>query len=194
MAYEYDVFVSYRRQAPVDEWVHELFKPLLVEWLDVAVPEETRVFVDDQLETGVSWPLELKRTLLHSCFLVPVWSPKYFRSPWCLAELHTMLARERELAMRTDANPDGLIFPIRFNDGEHFPQGVRDIQILDLSPHTIPGVAFKRTKGYVALTRKVRAFTELLAGRLPGAPEWKEDWPVATPDAEDAAPVPLPRL
>jgi TIR domain len=194
MAYEYEVFVSYRRAAPVGDWVHDHFKPLLVEWLEVATPLQTRVYVDDQLETGVTWPLELRRTLQRSCFLVPVWSPKYFSSPWCLAELHTMLARERRLEMRSAANPNGLIFPVRFNDGEHFPEDILAIQDLDLRGLNIPGQAFKRTESYVALVQKVQAFTEMLAAKLASVPDWEENWPVETPDGGGRVQVSLPRL
>lgn len=194
MAYEYEVFVSYRRAPPVADWVHDHFKRLLMDWLGVERPVTTRVFVDDTLETGVTWPLALKQTILRSCFLVPVFSPGYFSSQWCLAELHSMLARERELGMRTDENPEGLIFPVRFNDGEHFPEDIRAIQDLDLRRLNIPGEAFRRTERYVDLIDKIQEFTQLLAGKLDAAPPWRDGWPVEMPDGGGPPEVALPRL
>jgi hypothetical protein len=194
MSYEYEIFVSYRRPPPVGDWVQLYFKPLLVQWLAEATPLAPRVFVDDQIEVGTTWPAKLRTALLRSCFLVPVWSPSYFTSPWCLAELHTMRARERVLGLRTDENPDGLIFPIRFNDGEHFAEDVKDIEYLDVTGLNRPAPAFANTEGYLDLIAMMQDFTVLLAERLKTAPPWQEGWPVETPEPRGAVQPSLPRL
>ena len=194
MSYEFEVFVSYRRSAPVGPWVQLHFKPLLEQWLAEATPSAPRVFVDDQIEVGTTWPARLRGALLRTCFLVPVWSPSYFTSPWCMAELHTMLARERSLGMRTDDNPGGLVFPVRFNDGEHFPAETLGIEHLDVAGLNLPAPAFANTERYLDLIVKVQEFTELLAQKLQTAPPWQDGWPVEMPEPRSAAPVPLPRL
>jgi hypothetical protein len=53
--------------------------------------------------------------------MIPVWSPGYFTSAWCVAELRTMLKREHILLLSTEENPGGLVFPIKFSDGKFFP-------------------------------------------------------------------------
>src|SRR4051794_13044009 len=116
--YQYDIFISYRRAPPVSDWVENHFRRLLEEWVGESFAErEPRLFIDTRVETGTDWPLELRNALLRSCLLVPVWSPRYFRSAWCMAELRSMRAREQQLGMRTQSDSSGLIFPVRFNDG-----------------------------------------------------------------------------
>jgi hypothetical protein len=43
MNYEYDLFLSYRRDPPVSEWVNNHFYPELIKWLPLEVNRETRV-------------------------------------------------------------------------------------------------------------------------------------------------------
>jgi len=46
-----------------------------------------------------------------------------------------MLARERALGLSTVQNPLGLVYPVVFADGVHFPQEARDVG------HTLPAVS-----------------------------------------------------
>ena len=155
-----------------------------------------RVFIDTgSIETGAEWPKSLERALLRSCFLVPVLSPNYFRSRWCVAELQTMRERERVLNLRTIDNPRGLIHGVRFHDGDAFPPEVRSMQQLDVTDLTWSTPAFRETAAYVDLERKVRDFVDELAAALVTAPGWCDGWPVATPEPEaDPSASALPRL
>lgn len=139
--YVYDVFVSYRRRQPVLDWVKNHFYPLLEQRLpdELPVDHKTRIFVDwDEIEIGSAWPAKLSQALKRSRCILPVWSPEYFRSDWCLAEWKTMMERERLLGLRTEQRPGGLIFPVIFADGEHFPQEARVVQSKDLRKGTSP--------------------------------------------------------
>lgn len=91
-----DVFLSYRRsgRGNAGAWVRHHFHPLLVDCLADELDHEPKVFIDVEAETGSFWPGLLERRLQDGRVLVAVLSPRYFESPWCLAEWHTARARE----------------------------------------------------------------------------------------------------
>jgi hypothetical protein len=198
--YEYDVFISYRRSDPTLGWVKQHFLPLLTEWLPNCLPihHHAKIYGDWRLETGVEWPLALRHSLARSRCLLPILSPEYFRSRWCQAELKTMMERERVLGMRTAANPSGIIFPIRFFDGEHFPAGINNIQQFDLREWSYAGSteAFRHTQAFLDFTQAVQHVCEQLAQMVLSAPKWRADWPTVWPvEVTDARPqLQLPRI
>jgi len=194
-SYDYDVFLSYRRKPPVSEWVHNHFKLQLESWLAESAPFEPRIFVDtDQIDTGAEWPAKLRQALARSCIMVCVWSPSYFRSRWCLAEPRTMQERERLLNMRTDDNPEGLIFPLRYHDGEHFPPDVASIEYLDVSAVNHPALSFRDTAQFMSLIERVQELADGLSNALQRVPVRSDAWPVITPEPGPAPVVALPRL
>jgi hypothetical protein len=196
-SYDYDLFLSYRRAYPVGDWVHNHFGKQLASWLGESAPFEPRIFIDDQIETGAEWPMQLRAALRRSCVLVCVWSPSYFRSPWCVAELETMRERERRLNLRTEAAPQGLIFPVRFHDGEHFPPNVSTIQYFDVSKVNRPEMSFRDSVEFLGLIERVQELSRDVAAAIQRVPPWSESWPVVTPEPEDPGnvlPVGLPRL
>ena len=193
MSYEYDIFVSYRRTPPVSTWVQNHLRPQLEQWLGAAMTTQPRIFLDVDLETGAVWPEALRHALSRSRFLVPVWSPAYFTSAWCLAEYRTMRAREDLLNLRSSHNPEGLIFPIRFNDGAAFPHEAQEIQQCDLSRWTYSAPSFAHTVEYVEFERAVRALAEEISEKLPNAPAWNAAWPAETPEPPPEPIVPVPR-
>ena len=194
--YKYDVFVSYRHQSPVLGWVTYHFRPLLEQWLPNFMPYdyEPRVFIDLQIETGTEWPVELRRALQTSRCLLPVWSPIYFRSEWCQAELKTMRLREQKLGLRTDQNPSGLIYAVLYAGAEFLPPDVRTIQYKDMSMWNFPYPVFKDTALYLDFDRQIQALCQELALMIRSAPPWQEDWPVVIPDISPSITFPLPRL
>src|SRR5688572_8465137 len=93
--YAYDVFLSYHCKEPVLGWVREQFQPTLEEWLTQELARDAKIFLDaTDIGTGDTWPVRLQHALQRSRVLVPVFSPTYFRRPWCVAELYSMRARE----------------------------------------------------------------------------------------------------
>jgi hypothetical protein len=132
MAYRWDVFLSYRRCDLWPEWVRDHFLPLLTHYLGEELGRDARVFVDtDVIETGSAWPLRLAEGLSESRAMVCLWSKQYFNSPWCLAELAHMRARETACGFATPANPECLIVPAVLHDGDDFPHEVKHIQSRD---------------------------------------------------------------
>lgn len=194
--YLYDVFISYRRRSPVGDWVRNHFYPLVSDWLPQVMPYNPKIFIDfDEIETGQDWPLRLQQALGGSKCLLAVWSADYFRSAWCVAEWKSMMQRESILGLRTADNPLGLIYPVVFFDGEHFPEAARRLQQRDLSRWSNPYPSFKDTQDYLALTAEVKEVAADLWGIVKVVPPWQPDWPLELPEM---IPTPvqmnLPRL
>jgi hypothetical protein len=125
------VFLSYSRGASdVVRFVRQVLEPMLVETLPHhGVVGPLAVFVDESgLAPGSTWPDELQAALLRATVLVPVLTPEYFRRPWCLAEFYTMWGRRERLGIPC-------IEPVRFSDGDFFPDEARALSWTDVGPH-----------------------------------------------------------
>ena len=196
--YIHDVFLSYRRIPPVGDWVRNHFHPLLSKWLPLSMPYEPKIFIDEEIQKGSKWPFKLRNALKNSRCLVTVWSPDYFRSSWCLAEWHSMMKQEKLLNLKTVENPDGLIYPVVFADGEHFPPEAKQTQQKDLRNWNISSPAFVNTIGYVEFEKEMQSVVQEIWEMVKTAPDWREDWPIVTPDvdptADNTVPINLPRL
>ncbi|MCU0568105.1 MAG: TIR domain-containing protein [Oculatellaceae cyanobacterium Prado106] len=193
MTYVYDIFISYRRRPPVEDWVRYHFYPLLKKWLPQSMPREPMIFIDVGVETGTEWAIALENALKSSRCLLPVLSPDYFRSNWCLAEWQSMIEREQQLGLRTAQNPNGIIYPVVFSDGEHFPDEAKQIQQRDLRKWNSSYLSFAETKGIVELEQQVQELSEELWNMLQRVPPW-QDFPVVTPKVSPNVTVHLPRL
>lgn len=181
--YEYDLFLSYRRGGTVPDWLRNHFHPLLLDCLTDELDREPRIFVDFELETGQHWPSGLVRALSHTRLLLPVWSPQYFTSPWCLAEWRTMLAREDATGLRTGNRPHGLVYPVVFCDWQNFPDQAKQCQFRDLKKWSIPYPQYRNTEDYLDFHREVRTIAEELADQLHRVPVWNPEWPVVRPES-----------
>lgn len=126
--YENDIFISYRRSdADWVRWTRENFVRALTSLLRVRLGA-VKVFVDESIEDGASWPNHLAMSLSRSRVMVAVLSRDYFQSDWCRLELALMHHREKTGKYRTAANPRGLIIPVVIDDGDCFPVEVQAMQ------------------------------------------------------------------
>lgn len=195
MAYEFDLFISYRRAGNVRDWVQRHLHPVLEACLEDELPEPPRIKIDTKIETGAAWPTDLKRALQRSKYMLAVWSAPYFTSPWCVAEWRTMVERERLLGFRTLGNPRGLVLPVLFADGDYYPQLARDTQgRIDFRAWSYPDEVFSTTPEYLRFRDAVRSLAQEIAGRLNEAPDWADNWPAVTPPVENAPAARLPEL
>src|SRR6266536_3822986 len=203
--YVYDIFISYRRRGHAFTWVTEYFYPLLVNWFPDHTPPNYNIsiFIDrEEIKTGESWSIDLREALRLSRYLLPIWSPDYFRSDWCKAELHTMLKREEMLGLRQGNNASGLIYPVVFKGAKYIPsEYTKIIQFKDLSNWGNPWSAFKDSPEFSVLSSEVERICDDLWSKIQQAPPWQDTWPVITPDelARTLPPVPgiplsLPRF
>ncbi|UOZ11350.1 TIR domain-containing protein [Amycolatopsis sp. WQ 127309] len=194
--YEYDIFLSYRRSGAglAGEWVRNHFHPLLRDCLADELATPPRIFLDVEQETGTYWPARLERALRHSRLLVAVWSPPYFQSPWCLAELTTMSAREQVAGRASRHDDRGLIYPVVFADGRHFPKQALLRQAVNLHHVTVGRLTYQDSPEFLELHRQVQKVAQELAELLDHVPAWQANWLVFRPkDLVPQRPT-LPRL
>jgi hypothetical protein len=126
--YENHIFISYRRSdADWVRWTRENFVRALTSLLRLRLGG-VKVFMDETIEDGASWPNHLALSLSRSRIMVAVLSRDYFQSDWCRLELALMHHRETTGNFRTPANPWGLIIPVIIDDGDCFPPEVQAMQ------------------------------------------------------------------
>lgn len=196
MAYEFDVFLSYRRHGEWPAWVNDVFRPLLYHWLGEELGSEPHIFVDRDIETGDSWPARLGHAIGHSRALVPLFSRQYFSSPWCQRELGLMFARESRCNLRTSEWPHGLIVPAHIHDGQDFPQRVKGIQGAQLQPYTNVRLA-RGSQTEELLSDEIRKWVPDIANTVRRAPEYDPSWATLAVQSfmdEFASPIPVQRV
>jgi hypothetical protein len=182
--YDFDVFLSYKRNELIMPWIIEVEKRLTY-WLTQDLGGyEAKIFFDKKsIEPGSIWPKRLQDGLKKSRCMVGIWSPEYFRSKWCVSEWRTFQEREKILGF----DSGGLIIPLRFHDGEWFPDDAQQYQSFDISKHTSTSPSFWETARADELDQKIREFSAKLAIKIRNAPAFCPDWPVL-----ESEPVPVP--
>ena len=180
--YEFDVFLSYSRKGGSPGWVHNHFLPKLRDCLIDQVGYEPKVFVDQEMEPGTVWPHRLENVLNRSKILVSIYSPQYFRSPWCLAEWHTMAERERILGLASLERPQGLIFPILYTDSDNFPTYAKDRSWHNLKGLSTPDLVLQQSLDWIEFHKRMEKIATDLARLLPQVPPWQPGWPAQRPD------------
>lgn len=192
MDYDFDIFLSYRRSAMVGQWVRNHLLPCLEERLENVAPRPVRISCDSQMEGGSNWPAELKQRLQHSALLLPVWSADYFRSRWCMAEWGSFRKREETLGLFSTQNPQGLVYPVRYADGEYFHPDAQNTQVRrDFSHLNFPYESFKSSEKYLVFDTQVQEMAQDLVQKIQTVPPWRANFPLVEP--EPMAPLVLPR-
>jgi|SRR5579859_2117697 len=199
--YEYDVFISYLctnpsgKPAPTCTWVREYLYPELETWLPdyVDAGRQTPIFFDKIcIKTGDDWRLHILEALQTSRCLVAVFTSQYFGSPWCQAELNTILERQKELQQQKKLpRKSGLIYPIRLSGEAFTPARFKHIQTRkDLSKFYRTDSNFKTSEDYAKFQRIIREEVCLeLSTMFLAVPDWDRNWPVVQPE-EKQTPTP----
>ena len=175
MAYKHDIFISYRRNEETLVWINNHFVPLLSLRVEFELGHKPIIFVDDQLESGVSWPLQLGTELGCSKVLIVLWTGNYLSSQWCTEEMSQMLERERETARRTIKNPRGLVIPGFIHDGEQFPFKASDIQYFEMQKCFNVRMA-KDSRRAEELDEILATEAPAIAKAIRNAPAWRSAW------------------
>ena len=184
--YEFDVFVSYSRRGAAPKWLLNNFYPKFVDCLIDYVSPLPKVFLDKDIPVGGHWPKELQHALRHSKILIPILSAPYFESPWCMAELRSMQAREKMLGLTTLDRPQGLILPILYSDSENYAQEKELFRSWrNFKDYGTSEPVFQISPDWVVFHGKVRQFAEEVGRLLKDVPDWQPDWPLIK------APTPL---
>jgi len=189
--YEYDAFLSYRRDKLVLEWIIE-FEARLKFWLSQELGgRDARIFVDrDCIEIGDRWPDSVRAGIRSSKCMIGIWSPRYFQSRWCVSEWHSFLAREQQVELGVHT----LVAPVRFHDGEYFPSQAANVQCVDFSNYTATIPAFWQSQRAVEFEGPLKAFARSVAAVVRRAPPFRPDWPVVESEPLEPPNVELRRL
>ena len=170
--YEYDVFFSYKRHDLTLNWTREVSQRLKLWLTEELGGTQAEVFVDEScIEIGDKWPDSIKHALKHSRCMVCVWSPSYFQSTWCVSEWKSFLEREKMVEIA----PHGLIAPLRFHDGEHFPTEARHVQSEDVALYAATVPAFWSSAKAIDLETKLKSFASAVAKIIQIAPPFRPD-------------------
>ncbi len=176
MAYEWDVFLSYRRNNDWPRFVQKQFLPKLRTWLDTELGHAARIFVDvSEIEAGDDWPYELADALAHSKTMICLWSAEYFTSRWCALELTQMLARRKSLAGPSGRLPP-LIIGVLIHDSENLPRELSRIQQFPMQDYSSPWIAEgSLTEEHLGF--EIRKLAQQVANALRHVPPYDESWP-----------------
>jgi hypothetical protein len=179
VGYEYDIFISYRRNPETLAWIKEHFVPLLQLRVEFELHRCPSIFVDEtEVESGSSWPAAVGAALGKSRMLIPLWSGNYLASVWCAEELSHMLSREAEAALRTAHRTCGLIVPAFIHDGESFPPDLLHIKHFAIQQCFNVRMA-RNSPRAEELDGALTAQASAIAASINSAPQWRKKWPVA---------------
>jgi len=180
VAYQYDIFLSYKRHPEARQWLVEHFLPLLKYYVELQLErrEEVQVFLDERdIEAGATWPAELGGALGASRTLVALWTRTYFHSEWCTRELSVMLARERGERLRTRRRPGGLIFPVVLHDCEQLPTRLVPLQYVAMQDCYQVRMARNSQRAELLEEHIATRLAPGVASGVAAAPRWSPRWP-----------------
>ncbi len=131
--YVYDVFISYPRESY--QWVKELLKPALSEYLSDELGYNPQIYIDaEQLNPEVTQSNSIEVALSQSRVLIHVVSPISITSPFMSAEVNYFLNKESQ-------NNSNLIFPLLYNPLQskldELPEAYKTKQFIDFSSFDI---------------------------------------------------------
>jgi hypothetical protein len=176
MAYEWDVFLSYRRSNDWPRFVERQFLPKFRHWLDTVLGHAANIFVDvHEIETGDDWPYELAYGLAHSKIMVCLWSAEYFTSKWCALELTQMLARRMSLADSSGRLPP-LIIAALIHDSNDLARELRRIQQFPMQDYSNPWIA-DGSLTEERLSVEIEKLARHVGRALKHVPGYDESWP-----------------
>jgi hypothetical protein len=176
MSYQYDIFISYRRNPETLAWINDHFEPLLSLRVEFELQRKPVIYIDKQMESGSAWPAALGAALGQSRMLIALWTGNYLQSVWCAEELSQMLGREKEAKLRTAAKPNGLIVPAFIHDGDSFPADLAYIQPFQIQSSFNPRMA-RNSQRAEELDAALAAQAPAIAHSIRSAPAWRRAWP-----------------
>jgi len=176
MGYEYDIFISYRRDLETRAWIKKHFSPLLTVRVRQELTREPVIYIDEKLESGVSWPEQLGIELGKSRILIALWAKDYFASPWCTAEAAQMLARAEATGRATAALPRGLVVFAVIHGADAFPDALGRYQRFKIEKGFSLRMG-RNSRTAQRLDKKLAAEAPAIAKAIEEAPPWRRSWP-----------------
>lgn len=179
--YIYDLFISYRCDNAVEAWVEKYLYPDLFERLRDELPYVPKIFCEKNTIKGEKRNDRSRDALKCSRMLLPVLTTPYFGCPFCIAELDTILAREECLGLGGIKLTGGLIYPVKFSDGDYFREDIRRIEQRNMKKWALHADAFKETRMYVGFQSEVQHIAEDVVLMIKKSPPFDPTWPVIEP-------------
>lgn len=177
MAYQYDIFISYRRDELTRKWIETHFVPLLRHHINLELGRNPEIYIDTQLESGTTWPISLGSALGASRLIIPLWTKTFLNSKWCSCEIGHMLEREKKNGFRTIDKPNGLVFPTIIHDGETMPISLATIQKIEIQECYNVRMSVDSPKAEI-LDDRLRPLGKAIAEAINNAPAWQQDWSI----------------
>jgi hypothetical protein len=175
VSYRHDIFISYRRDPETLIWINEHFLPLLRLRVGMELERAPTIFIDDQIESGTSWPQSLGIALGSSRTLISLWTGNYLSSVWCAEELSHMILRERAEKLRSSTRPYGVIIPAFIHDGERFPPELSYMQRFEIQKCFNVRMA-RNSPRAEELDASLVAHAPSIAACIRNAPAWRASW------------------
>jgi hypothetical protein len=191
MKYKYAVFISYKWNGEYDEWVNEIFYPIVQEFF-ISRFNKDLVFKDTKESRkayGNSVIDILKEGLIRSMCMVAVLNGPYFcSSAWCPKEFSVMFYRHKKY--NNEPPPKRLLFPVIFTNSENkstllqvcpglaaFIENSFMPLFLEEEKYLFTNQSFKQSDGYNALKLKIKEFlNDSVLPAIQIAPAWSNEW------------------
>ncbi|HYI95121.1 MAG TPA: hypothetical protein VEX68_16370, partial [Bryobacteraceae bacterium] len=104
-----------------------------------------------------------------------------------MAEWCSFREREVQLGLFSDAEPSGLVYPVRYADGDYFHAHAQlALCRKDFSRLNYPDEAFRQSAKYLEFDDLVTNMADELVAKLPTIPPWSDAFPVVEPPAPGA--------
>lgn len=153
-----DVFLSYEHSAFSSAWLRE-FVPLFSSWLKEDIGREPHVFDPERLLQFQEIPPQTLQALNNAHCFVPILTPSYFRSEFCLAQLRKFIELQGDQSghiIPLYLHPlEPAIIPPEFN--------IVRIQWANFTDFAFIGEAFTKTERYIDFQKALRMFSSDVA-------------------------------
>jgi len=151
--------------------------------------EHCPMFYDKgSIPNGAYWENELRDGLDKSPFLIAFFSPSYFNSTYCMAELRTFIEREDQLGL-----PRGsLIQTATISEITEFPDWAQDIQTRSFQEFFVPLPSYWDSTAAAKYAVQLSEFSMQIAQKINtikrGGPQYDEGFPKLSPQPVDVDP------
>jgi hypothetical protein len=176
MAYQFDIFISYRRDPETLAWIQAHLVPLLQTHVGNSLGRQPSFYLDVAQEApGAAWPAALGNAIGNSRIVLVLWTKRYLNSVWCTTELSQMVQRQIDAGLGTAAQPVSLVVPAFIHDGESFPPTLAHLQPMAIQPYfssrMVPNGSLAQQ-----LETEIKAKADHIADCIDAAPAWNPAW------------------
>lgn len=156
-------FVSYKTGAGADDWFGTSKASVEMYLKQTFGAHDREVFFDrHSITPGSNWRNELREGIDRAPILIPFFSPGYFNSTYCIAELKTFMAREDHLGLERGT----LIHAARTHDQNQFPDWAQDIQAQSFCQFFLLGPTFDGSTVRHGFDQALKEFAESAALKI----------------------------